>query len=66
LRTAGGSYLSTSDPREVLGVGVSAKIQNIEIRWPSGTVDKLTNLPLNRYIKVVEGSGIIGASLPSK
>ena len=59
LRTAGGSYLSTSDPREVLGVGVSAKIQSVEIRWPSGTVDKLTNLPLNRYIKIVEGSGII-------
>jgi len=59
LRTAGGSYLSTSDPREVLGVGVSAKIQSVEIRWPSGTVDKLTNLPLNKYIKIVEGSGII-------
>ena len=59
LRTAGGSYLSTSDPREVLGVGVSAKIQSVEIRWPSGTVDRLTNLPLNKYIKIVEGSGII-------
>lgn len=65
LRTAGGSYLSTSDPREVLGVGVSTNIESVEIRWPSGTVDKLTNLPLNRYIKIVEGSGIMRASLPS-
>ena len=65
LRAAGGSYLSTSDPREVLGVGVSTNIESVEIRWPSGTVDKLTNLPLNRYIKIVEGSGIMRASLPS-
>jgi hypothetical protein len=31
----------------------------VEIRWPSGRIDKLTNLPLNGYVKVVEGSGLI-------
>ena len=57
LRTGGGSYLSSHDPRELLGVGTATKIDAIEIRWPSGTVDKLTNVPLNKYIKVVEGVG---------
>jgi hypothetical protein len=58
LKIGGGSYLSSHDPREILGVGPAAKIDSIEIRWPSGTVDKLTNLPLNRYVKVVEGEGV--------
>jgi hypothetical protein len=57
LRTSGGSYLSSHDPREILGLGTATKIDSIEIRWPSGTVDKLTNVPLNKYIKVVECAG---------
>lgn len=57
LRTGGGSYLSSHDPREILGLGTATKIDSIEIRWPSGTVDKLTNIPLNKYTKVVEGVG---------
>jgi hypothetical protein len=59
LKTSGGSYLSSHDPREILGVGSATKIDFVEIRWPSGKIDKLTNLPLNSYVKVVEGSGLI-------
>lgn len=55
LKTGGGSYLSSHDPREVLGVGGATKIDSIEIKWPSGRVDKLTNPPLRKYLKVVEG-----------
>lgn len=58
LKSGGGSYLSSHDPREILGVGAATKIDSIEIRWPSGKIDKLTNLPLNRYVKVVEGAGL--------
>jgi hypothetical protein len=58
LRTGGGSYLSSHDPREVLGVGAAKKIDTVEIRWPSGKVDKLTNPPINGYVKVVEGEGL--------
>ena len=57
LRTGGGSYLSSHDPREILGVGTATKIDSVQIRWPSGTTDRLTNVPLNKYIKVVEGVG---------
>ena len=58
LKTGGGSYLSSHDPREILGVGSATKIDFVEIRWPSGKIDKLTNPPLNTYIKVIEGSGL--------
>src|SRR5262245_6249295 len=59
LKTGGGSYLSSHDPREVLGAGSATKIDWIEIRWPSGRVDKLTNVPLNTYVKILEGSGLV-------
>jgi len=58
LKTSGGSYLSSQDPREILGLGTATKIDSVEIRWPSGKVDKLTNLPINRYVRVVEGEGL--------
>jgi hypothetical protein len=58
LKTGGGSYLSSHDPREILGVGGATKIDSVEIRWPSGKIDKLTNLPLNTYVTVVEGLGL--------
>jgi hypothetical protein len=59
LKTGGGSYLSSHDPREILGAGAATKIDSVEIRWPSGTVDRLTSVPLNSYVKVVEGTGVI-------
>jgi hypothetical protein len=55
LKTSGGSYLASHDPREILGIGAATKIDSIEIKWPSGRVDKLTNPPLKKYLKVVEG-----------
>jgi len=57
LKTNGGSYLASHDPREVLGAGKN-KIESVEIRWPSGRVDKLSNPPMNSYVKVVEGEGL--------
>lgn len=61
LKTGGGSYLSSHDPREILGLGTATKIDSVEIRWPSGKVDKLSNLPINTYIRVVEGEGFKAA-----
>jgi enediyne biosynthesis protein E4 len=55
LKISGGSFLSSHDPREVLGVGKATKIDSVEVKWPSGRVDKLNSLPLNKYTKVVEG-----------
>jgi hypothetical protein len=59
LKSGGGSYLSAHDPREILGLGSASKIDSVEIRWPSGKVDVLQNPPLNTYIKVLEGSGLM-------
>jgi hypothetical protein len=60
LKTGGGSYLSSHDPRDVLGIGNRAKIDKLEIRWPqpSGRIETFSDLPIDRYITIVEGSGI--------
>jgi hypothetical protein len=60
LKTAGGSYLSSHDPREILGLGVATKLDWLEIQWPlpSGRVERYTDIPVDRYMTVVEGKGI--------
>ena len=60
LKVGGGSYLSSHDPREVLGIGPRNKIDKLEIRWPkpSNRVDVFTELPIDRYIRIVEGLGV--------
>jgi len=60
LKVGGGSYLASHDPREVLGIGKRTKIDQLEIRWPqpSGRVQIFTDVPIDRYISIAEGSGI--------
>ncbi len=62
MKIAGGGYLSAHDPRMVLGIGPRAQMDWVEVKWPlpSGKVERLTGLPLDRYITVQEGKGIIG------
>ncbi|HEY7096785.1 MAG TPA: CRTAC1 family protein [Terriglobales bacterium] len=60
LKVNGGSYMSSHDSREVLGIGARTKIDRVEIRWPqpSGRVDTFTDVPIDRYITILEGAGI--------
>jgi hypothetical protein len=61
LKANGGSYLSSHDMREVLGLGSAAKLDWVEITWPqpSGRVERLTDVPIDRYVTIVEGKGRI-------
>ena len=60
-KSNGGSYLSSHDMREVLGIGTATRINWIEIKWPSpsGRVERLTDVPIDRYVTIVEGQGRI-------
>src|SRR5262249_2743270 len=53
LNTAVG-YLSASDRRVVAGLGRDATAKLIEIRWPSGTMQRFENVPARQYLKAVE------------
>jgi hypothetical protein len=56
---SGGSYLSQNDLRLHFGLGSSNKVDKLEIVWPSGKTETLTNLPADQYYRVKEGEGII-------
>lgn len=59
MKVGGGSFLSAHDPRIVLGLGKRSRIDWLEIAWPepSGKVERFTDLPLNQYIAITEGTG---------
>jgi enediyne biosynthesis protein E4 len=59
FKSHGGSYLSSHDMREVLGLGAATSVDWVEVKWPlpSGRVERLTDLPIDRYITIVEGKG---------
>ena len=54
LKVGGGSYLSSHDPREVLGIGARTKVDRLEIHWPqpSGRVETFTDLPILSLIHI--------------
>jgi hypothetical protein len=56
---SGGSYLSQNDLRLHFGLNTAAKIGRVEIRWPSGKVDTLTDLPADQFYSVLEGTGVV-------
>jgi enediyne biosynthesis protein E4 len=55
---AGGSYLSQNDPRLHFGLGDASLIEDLQIRWPSGRLEPLRNIPADFIYKIVEGQGI--------
>ncbi|MBI4664707.1 MAG: CRTAC1 family protein [Verrucomicrobia bacterium] len=49
-------FLGTSDRRVHFGLGEAKSADAIQIRWPSGTVQTLNNVPANQILKVKESS----------
>jgi hypothetical protein len=60
----GMGFMSASDPRIHFGLGKRKAIESLTITWPSGTVEKLSNIPINQIITVKEGSGIVARPFP--
>jgi enediyne biosynthesis protein E4 len=59
MKVGGGSFLSSHDPRIVLGIGKRTKVDSLEIQWPQpgGKIERITDLPIDRYVTIVEGTG---------
>ena len=56
---SGGSFISQNDLRIHFGLGGDTQAERIVIRWPSGIVDTLRDLPADRFYVVREGQGVI-------
>jgi hypothetical protein len=63
-RKGGMSYQSAQDPRLHFGLGQRSVIGQIEIKWPSGAVSKLTNLKADQILAIEEGQGLVHRSFP--
>jgi hypothetical protein len=54
----GGSYLSASDTRLLFGLGDVPSVDGLDIRWPSGRMDRVAGpLSPDRYLTITEGQG---------
>src|ERR1700720_1425723 len=56
---SGSSYLSQSELVLTFGLGSNAKADTVEIQWPSGQVDKVSNISTGQTVTVEEGKGIV-------
>jgi len=61
---AGGSYLSSSDPRLHYGLGKKSRVDSIEIHWPDGRVETVKDVSVNRFLTIEEGKGVTRALPP--
>jgi len=63
---SGSSYLSQSELVLTFGLGSQTKADTVEIQWPSGQVDKLSNVNAGQTVTVEEGKGVIANRLFGK
>jgi len=61
----GMSYCSGQDQRIHFGLGAHAKIDTLEITWPSGAHEVIKNVPADRYVTIEEGKGIQPYEFPA-
>jgi hypothetical protein len=64
MKVGGGSYLSSHDPRIVLGIGKQLKLDWLEVKWPgpNGKVERFTEVPVDCYVTITEAKGLHRAS----
>ena len=55
-RVGGGSYQSASDPRLHFGLAGSTRVDEVEVRWPSGQVDRFGTLAADRAYRLQEAA----------
>jgi enediyne biosynthesis protein E4 len=60
---SGASYASNNDIRVHFGLGAAAKVDWVQIRWPSGLVERYENLAVDSIHTLKEGDGV---ALPEK
>jgi hypothetical protein len=54
---ADGSYASANDPRVLVGLGETTAVSRIRITWPDGATEERSDVPLDRWTMVSQGTG---------
>ena len=55
---SGSSYLSQRELVLTFGLGSQTKVDTLEVQWPSGQTEKLSNIPAGQTVTIKEGRGI--------
>jgi tetratricopeptide (TPR) repeat protein len=56
LEVCGGDgYCATNERRQVIGTGSADEISLLQVNWPSGRIDRWTNLPSDIAVTLIEG-----------
>jgi hypothetical protein len=63
---SGGSYYSQNDLRVHFGLGTRNKVNSLEVRWPGGQVETISDVNANRFIYLKEGGGLVSANANNK
>ncbi len=63
---SGSSYLSQSELVATFGLGGAAKADSVEVQWPSGQVDKLSNVNAGQTVTIEEGKGAVASQAYAK
>ena len=63
-RKGGMSYQSAQDPRLHFGLSQRRTVEEVEIKWPSGALTKLTNLKSDQILAIEEGKGLVTRPFP--
>ncbi len=63
---SGSSYDSNSDMRVHFGLGAAAKLDSVQIRWPSGLTETFDNLAVDKIQTLKEGTGVDVKPSPKK
>jgi hypothetical protein len=58
---SGSSYLSSSELVLTFGLRHHTKADSVDVHWPSGATDHLTNVAADQIITIREGSGMVKA-----
>ena len=61
MMKSGSSYLSQSELVLTFGLGSNSKADRVEIQWPSGQVDRLTNINTGQTITIQEAKGVVAS-----
>jgi len=57
---SGSSYCSQSDLALTFGLARDPAVTAIEVEWPSGTKETVNNVPVNQFLTIEEGKGVVG------
>lgn len=58
---AGFSYLCSNDSRANFGLGAAKRVERLQVDWPAGGQEILTDLPADQFVRIVQGRGKVGA-----